>query len=122
MESEVMLQHPPEVPADALTGFLDAAAQSRRPLTFVARNDAASLSTSKTVDRVKRSDRGGWVNVLHDEMDIHLHDERIRYVRCVADADGGWLHWYSDEQAIALSVRCSQGWKELAQAAGAAAA
>ena len=122
MESEVMLQQPRDAASDALTAFLDAAARSRQPLTFVARNDAASLSTSKTVDRVKRSDRGGWVNVLHDEMDIHLHDERIRYVRCVADADGGWLHWYSDEQAIALSVRCGQGWKELAQAACAAAA
>jgi putative heme degradation protein len=122
MESEVMLRQPPNVPADALTAFLDAAAQSRRSLTFVVRNDAASLSTSRTVDRVKRSDRGGWVNVLHDEMDIHLHDERIRYVRCVADADGGWLHWYSDEQAISLSVRCGEGWKELAQAARAAAA
>ncbi|HXX10582.1 MAG TPA: ChuX/HutX family heme-like substrate-binding protein [Burkholderiales bacterium] len=122
MESEVMLQQPRDAASDALTAFLDAAARSRQPLTFVARNDAASLSTSKAVDRVKRSDRGGWVNVLHDEMDIHLHNERIRYVRCVADGDGGWLHWYSDEQAIALSVRCGQGWKELAQAACAAAA
>jgi putative heme degradation protein len=120
----VALQLPAPAASGALTAFLQAAAQSRQPLTFVARNGAASLSTSKTVDRVKRSDRGGWVNVLHDEMDIHLHDDRIRYLQCVPDpgADGGWLHWYSDEQAIALSVRCGQGWKELARAARATAA
>ncbi len=102
----------------ALLAFLQTAAQSRQALTFVARNRAACLSTSKTIERVKRSDRGGWVNVLDDEMDIHLHDDGIRYLRPVADpdADGGWLHWFSDQQAVALSVRCRQGWRELMRA------
>ena len=122
-EPEVSLDPPAAAPG-ALTAFLEAAVQVRRPLTFVVRNDAASLSSTRTAERVKRSDRGGWMNLLHDEMDIHLHDDRIRYLRCVADpaADAGWLHWYSDEQAIALSVQCNQGWKELARAACVAAA
>ena len=122
-ESEVPLRRPLASAPGALTAFLEAAAQLQHPMTFVARNDAASLSTSRAVERVKRSDRGGWMNVLHDEMDIHLHDDRIRYLRCVADsgADGGWLHWYSDEQAIALSVRCGRSWKELTRAACATA-
>ncbi|HTO43168.1 MAG TPA: ChuX/HutX family heme-like substrate-binding protein [Burkholderiales bacterium] len=123
-ESGSPLQRLPAAPLGGLTAFLGMAEQLRQLLTFVVRNEAATLSTSRAVERVKRSDRGGWMNVLHDEMDIHLHDERIRYVRCVPDADAGagWLHWYSDEQAIALSVRCGESWEELAQAARAAAA
>ncbi len=102
----------------ALLAFLQAAARSRQASTFVVRNRAACLYTSKTIERVKRSDRGGWVNVLDDEMDIHLHDDGIRYLRPVADpdADGGWFHWFSDQQAVALSVRCRQGWTELVRA------
>jgi putative heme degradation protein len=120
-KSDVALQPLAPAASGALTAFLHAAAQSRQPLTFVVRNRAACLSTSKTVDRVKHSDRGGWVNVLHDEMDIHLHDDRIRYLRCVPDSsrDSGWLHWYSDEQTIALSVRCAVGWTQLVRAASA---
>ena len=120
-EPEIPLQRPPASAPRALTAFLEAAAQFRYPMTFVARNDAASISTSRAVERVKRSDRGGWMNVLHDELDIHLHDDRIRYLRCVPDpgADAGWLHWYSDEQAIALSVRCGQDLRALVQATGA---
>ena len=79
----------------ALQAFLQTAVQLQEALTFVTRNDAACLSTSKAIERVKRSDRGGWVNVLDDGMDIHLHEDGIRYLRAVADAngDGGWLHW-----------------------------
>ncbi len=103
----------------ALQAFLQTAVQLQGALTFVTRNDAACLSTSKAIERVKRSDRGGWVNVLDDGMDIHLHEDGIRYLRPVADADGdaGWLHWFSEDEAIALSVRCEQGWQALAQGA-----
>ncbi len=119
VESSLPLQQrlAPTAPG-ALLAFLQTAAQSRQALTFVVRNRAACLSTSKTIERVKRSDRGGWVNVLDDEMDIHLHDDGIRYLRPVADpdADDGWLHWFCDQQAVALSVRCRQGWTELVRA------
>ena len=109
----------PIVPG-ALHAFLHAAVQLQEGLTFVTRNDAACLSTGKAIDRVKRSDRGGWVNVLDDGMDIHLHEDGIRYLRPVPDADGdaGWLHWFSEDEVIALSVRCNQGWQALARSAG----
>jgi len=107
---------------DALLAFLQTAAQSRLPLTFVVRNRAACLYASKAIEHVKRSDRGGWVNVLDEGMDVHLHESRIPYLRYASDfgSDGRWLHWYSDQQTIALSVRCSQGWRALTAAAGAA--
>jgi putative hemin transport protein len=107
-------------PDGALLAFLQASAQSHHALTFVVRNPAACLATSKAIERVKRSQAGGWVNVLDSGLDVHLHEDRIRYLRAVPDAvgDAGWLHWFSDQQAIALSVRCGQGWHALARAAG----
>ncbi|HTS53895.1 MAG TPA: ChuX/HutX family heme-like substrate-binding protein [Burkholderiales bacterium] len=119
-EYSLPLQRPAPVAPGALLAFLQAAAGARHALTFVARNRAACLSTDKAVERVKRSDRGGWVNVLDEGMDIHLHDDRIRYLRSVPDPHGdcGWFHWFSERQAIALSLRCGQGWETLAQAAG----
>ena len=113
------LQRPAPVAPGALHAFLQTAVQLQQALTFVTRNDAACLSTSKVIERVKRSDRGGWVNVLDHGMDIHLHEDGIRYLRAVSDTDGdaGWLHWFSEDEAIALSVRCSQGWQALAPGA-----
>ena len=114
------LQRTAAVAPGALQAFLQTAVQLQGALTFVTRNDAACLSTSKSIERVKRSERGGWVNVLDDGMDIHLHEDGIRYLRPVADADGdaGWLHWFSEDEVIALSVRCKQGWHALARSAG----
>ncbi len=114
------LQRTAPVAPGGLQAFLQTAVQLQEALTFVTRNDAACLSTSKAIERVKRSDRGGWVNVLDDGMDIHLHEAGIRYLRAVADANGdaGWLHWFSEDEAIALSVRCKQGWQVLARGAG----
>ena len=114
------LEHTTNVAPGALMAFLQTAARLRHSLTFVTRNGAACLSTSKAIERVKRSDRGGWVNVLDDGLDIHLHEDGIRYLKPVADenGDGGWLHWISEQQAIALSVRCSQDWPALMRSAG----
>ncbi len=119
-EFSLPLQVPAPVAPGALLKFLQTAAQLLQPLTFVARNDAACLSASRAIERVKRSDRGGWVNVLDDGMDIHLHEDGIRYLRAVADPRGneGWLHWFSEQQAIAFSVRCGKDWRALAGAAG----
>jgi putative hemin transport protein len=107
-------------PDGALLAFLQASARSHHALTFVVRNAGACLSTSKVIERVKRSSAGGWVNVLDDDLDVHLHEDRIRYRRAIADTagDGGWLHWFSDQEAAALSVRCGRGWHALARAAG----
>jgi len=114
---------PPSAPAapEALGAFLQAAAQSQRPLTFLVRNRAACLHTSRTIEHVKQSDRSGWVNVLDKGMDLHLQNSRIQRLRTVAEpgTDGGWFHWYSDQQEIALSVRCTHGWTALTDAAGA---
>ena len=114
------LEQTTNVAPGALMAFLQTAARLRRSLTFVTRNCAACLSTSKAIERVKRSDRGGWVNVLDDGLDIHLHEDGIRYLKPVADenGDGGWLHWLSEEQANALSVRCSHDWPALVRSAG----
>ena len=113
------LEHPRTVASGGLMAFLQTAARLRQSLTFVTRNDAACLSTSKVIERVKRSDRGGWVNVLDDGLDIHLHEDGIRYLKPVADesGDGGWLHWFSEDQAIAIAVRCDQDWQTLARSA-----
>ena len=114
------LEQTTDVAPGALMAFLQTAARLGQSLTFVTRNRAACLSTTKAIDHVKRSDRGGWVNVLDDGLDIHLHEDGIRYLKPVADenGDGGWLHWFSEEQANALSVRCSQDWPALVRSAG----
>ena len=119
-ESGLPLQRVTPVAAGALLAFLQTAAQLQQVLTFVTRNHAACLFTSKAIERVKRSHRRGWVNVLDDGMDIHLHEDGIRYLRAVADprGDEGWLHWFSEQQAVALSIRCGNGWQALARAAG----
>jgi putative heme degradation protein len=119
-EYSLPLQPPAAAAPGALLAFLQTGAMSRHALTFIVRNRAACLSTNKVVERVKRSDRSGWVNVLDEGMDIHLHDDRIRYLRAAPDpdGDGGWLHWFSERQVTALSVRCGAGWQALARAAG----
>ena len=119
VEFSLPLQRLAPVAPGALLIFLQTAAQLQQPLTFVTRNNAACLSANKAIERVKRSDRGGWVNVLDDGMDIHLHEDAIRYLRAVADprGDEGWLHWFSEQQVIALSIRCAKSWQALARAA-----
>jgi putative heme degradation protein len=104
---------------DGLFKFLQAASSNAVPLRLVVRSDAATLTTTKRIERVKRSDKGAWVNVLDDGLDMHLHEESLRHVRLSRDpdADSGWFHWFSDRRAVALSVRVSEGWSELAEAA-----
>jgi putative hemin transport protein len=118
-EFRLPLQRTAPVAPGALHAFLYAAVELQDELTFVTRNDAACLSTNKAIQRVKRSDRGSWVNVLDNGMDIHLHEDGIRYLRPVPDAnrDAGWLHWFSEDEAIALSVHCEHGWQALARGA-----
>jgi putative heme degradation protein len=114
LERLVAVHHP------GLLGFLQLASRTHHSLHLVVRSGAASLTTTKTIERVKRSDKGGWVNVLDDSLDLHLHEDKLRYLRLSRDADrdSGWFHWFSDRRAIALSVRVDEGWRELARSAG----
>jgi putative heme degradation protein len=102
---------------DGLLHFLQAASRAQNPLHLLVRSGAAAVRTTKVIERVKRSDKGGWVNVLDDGLDLHLHEDKLRYLRLGRDpdADSGWFHWFSDRRAVALSVRVDRGWKELAQ-------
>lgn len=108
---------------DGLLRFLQAASASSVSLQLLVRSGAASLTTTKTIERVKQSDKGAWVNVLDDGLDLHLHEASLRYLHLSrdADTDSGWFHWFSDRRAVALSVRVSTGWSELAHAATALA-
>jgi putative heme degradation protein len=104
---------------DGLFKFLQAASSSAVPLQLVVRSGAATLTTAKRIERVKRSDKLPWVNILDDGLDVHLHEESLRYVRLSRDpdTDSGWFHWFSDRRGVALSVRTSERWSELARAA-----
>ena len=104
-----------EAPEGALFAFLNVARDAKAPLTFIVRNPAAVLSATKSIDRVKRSDAGGWVNVLDEGMDLHLHEEHVRYVRLVPDAesDSGYFHWLSEQRVVMLSVHTATSWDTL---------
>ncbi len=104
-----------------LLGFLQTASRAGYPLHLLVRSGAASLTTTKVIERVKRSDQVAWVNVLDDGLDLHLHEKKLRYLRLSRDADAnaGWLHWFSERRAVALSVRVGDGWTELTRAAAA---
>ena len=104
---------------DGLLEFLEAASRAQQPVQVLVRNGAASLTTTKAVGRVKRSEKGGWVNVLDDGLDLHLHEDKLRYLRLTRDpdSDSGWFHWFSDRREVALSVRIREGWTQLARVA-----
>ena len=106
---------------DGLFKFLQAASSNAVPLQLVVRSGAATLTTAKRIERVKRSDKLPWVNILDNELDMHLHEESLRYVRLSRDpdTDSGWFHWFSDRRGVALSVRATERWSELARAAAA---
>jgi putative hemin transport protein len=106
---------------DGLFNFLKAASSSAVPLQLVMRSGTATLTTVKRIERVKRSDKGAWVNVLDDGLDVHLHEESLRYVRLRRDPDKDscWFHWFSDRRGVALSVHVSEHWSELSRAAAA---
>jgi putative heme degradation protein len=110
--------HP--VSEDALLRFLEHASRAQRALHLAVGNAGTALSTTKVIERVKRSDQGGWVNVLDEGLDVHLHDERIRFVQPAREreAASGWFHWFAGQRERALSVHVESGWDELAQAAG----
>ncbi|MEO8628290.1 MAG: ChuX/HutX family heme-like substrate-binding protein [Betaproteobacteria bacterium] len=111
-----------EAPDGALFAFLNAASAANDPLTFIVRNPVAALSATKSIDRVKRSGAGAWVNVLDEGMDLHLHEAHARYVRLVPDSEGdsGYFHWLSEQRDVILSVHTATSWETLNEAIDAA--
>ena len=97
-----------------LLGFLQTASRAGYPLHLLVRSGAASLTTTKVIERVKRSDKVAWLNVLDDGLDLHLDEVKLRYLRWNRDPDAnsGWFHWFAERRAVALSIRVGEGWNE----------
>jgi putative heme degradation protein len=89
-----------EVPPDALAGFLHDAVRQRAPLRISVSSPHATVQVEEKIQRVKRSDRAPWINVLDPALDLHLFEQRIR--RRISDERG--LHWLADDGGPALSV------------------
>jgi putative hemin transport protein len=89
-----------EVPSDALAGFLHDAVRRRAPLRISVSSPHATVQVEETLQRVKRSDRAPWINVLDPALDLHLFEQRIR--RRISDERG--LHWLADDGGPAFSV------------------
>jgi putative hemin transport protein len=86
----------------SLAAFLHEAARLAQPVEIVVANAAASQKTVKVLERIKRSDRGGWINVLDPGLDLHLHEDRITRLR----AEGDRFHWLADDGTEAFCARC----------------
>jgi putative hemin transport protein len=85
----------------SLAAFLHEAARLAQPVEIVVANSAASQKTVRVLERIKRSDRGGWINVLDPGLDLHLHEDRISLLR----AEGDSFHWLADDHTEAFAVR-----------------
>lgn len=107
--------------AGLLPGFLGncliAANRLSMPVEVSVANACATQITVKTLERIKRSDRGGWINVLDTGLDLHLHEERIGHVHVSSAGESATLHWYADDGVEALTMRVTNGGAELVAAA-----
>lgn len=103
------------------SGFLGdclfAASRLAMPVEVKVANDCAFQTTIKTLERIKRSERRGWINVLDDGLDLHLHEARIEFVQVSGAGDAATLHWYADDGNEALSMRVESCGAEWAAAA-----
>ncbi|HUF19648.1 MAG TPA: ChuX/HutX family heme-like substrate-binding protein [Burkholderiales bacterium] len=86
----------------SLAAFLHEAARLAQPVEVVVANSAASQKTVKVLESIKRSDRGGWINVLDPGLDLHLHEDRITRVR----VEGDTFRWLADDDTEAFTARC----------------
>ena len=109
------------VQARLLSGFLGncliAANRLSMPVEVSVANACATQITVKTLERIKRSDRGGWINVLDTGLDLHLHEERIGHVHVWSAGESATLHWYADDGVEVLTMRVTNGGAELVAAA-----
>lgn len=94
-----------QLTAGSLANCLFEASRLGVPVEVSVVNEAASQITVKAFERIKRSDRGGWINVLDAGLDLHLHEDRIGYVEALSDGDGVTLRWFADDGSEALTMR-----------------
>lgn len=116
-DSVAPLQRPADAAPASLAGFLYETSRLARTIEIAVGNDAASQRTTKNVERIKRSERGGWINVLDPGLDLHLHEERIRRLRVTGAGAGTTLHWLADDGTEAFSARCDASGEALLRAA-----
>ena len=91
--------------AGSLAGFLFEASRLRVQVEVTVANPAASQVTRKAFERVKRSTRGGWINVLDEGLDLHLHEAQIARVSVTPEGEGAALHWMGEDAEVALTTR-----------------
>lgn len=103
--------------AGSLADCLFEASRLAVPVEVTVANDVASQVTVKTLQRIKRSDRGGWINVLDAGLDLHLHEDRIGTVQATGSGEDALLRWYADDGGEALSMRVESGGTQLIAAA-----
>lgn len=102
----------------ALDAFLHRAAALGTPLDIRVRNPAATLGVVSPIRRVKRSERAPWINVLDPDLEIHLHEARIRAFNLDQGACGaGALNWHADSGEPAMWMGCTRDFESLARAA-----
>jgi putative hemin transport protein len=105
---------PPDRPArnDTLAAFLRRASELSHPVRFCVRNTGASIEATAPIQRIKRSSRAPWINVLDPGLDLHLYEARITGLRGEQDADtdstNRWLHWLADDGTLALSTSVAE--------------
>jgi putative heme degradation protein len=105
--------------AGSLAGFLFEASRIGLPVEIAVANDAALQRSVKRLERIKRSDRGGWINVLDPGLDLHLHEDRIGFVRAQRQGAGAELRWFADDGCEALATTVEVQGEALVRAAAA---
>jgi putative hemin transport protein len=90
--------------AGSLAGFLFEASRLGLPVEIEVANEAAVQVSVKRLEHIKRSDRGGWINVLDPGLDLHLHEARIVSVQALERGSGGLLRWFADDGSEALAT------------------
>jgi putative hemin transport protein len=95
---------------DVLASFLRRAADLAHPLCIRVGNAGATLQCTTAIQRVKRSSRAPWINVLDPTLDLHLYEARIRHVTGEQDpaTQTRTLHWSADDGTLALSTSVTE--------------
>jgi putative heme degradation protein len=95
-----------------LHDFLRAAAHQGIALAISVGNGGARLATTTVIQRVKRSSRAPWVNVLDPGLDLHLHEARLQKLAVTRRPDGDTLSWIADDGVVAVTFTVPVGASE----------
>lgn len=87
---------------DVLAGFLRRAAELSHPLRIRVANAGVSLECATSIQRIKRSSRAPWINVLDPQLDLHLYEARIQAVTHAQDC--ATLSWLADDGTEAFTT------------------